>query len=247
MVDQLSFTVALERAVLNNQGSGGIGTFSEKLLHRTLKYYFEADEKNHEIEFLGSVADIKNENGIIEIQTGSFSKLVPKLERFLECAKVTVVYPIIENKTICRINTETGESKPPRKSAKKGRVSNALAEISMIRRFIPNDNLEILVVMVDVSETRMLYRKKKIGRKHTDKLNCIPTRINSIIKLNSVDDYRQLVPEGLSNQFTSQEFEKASGLRGIGAHGSLSLLMQLGILKRERHGRDPYIYSLNNS
>ena len=82
----------------------GIGTYGEKLLHRTLKYYFEPNSDFHEVAFNGSVADIKNGEGIIEIQTRSFEKLVPKLERFLCCSHVTVVYPIIERKRICRMD-----------------------------------------------------------------------------------------------------------------------------------------------
>lgn len=244
MVDEVSFSVAKDRAIVKDAEGSGIGTLGEKLLHRTLKYYLEPDESKHEIGCFGSVADIRNEDGIIEIQTRSFSKLIPKLERFLDKERVTVVYPVIENKRICRINTETGESLPPRKSSKRGRPSDALAEISMIRRFIPNGNLRILVVMVDVTETRMLNGKMQVGRKKTAKINCIPTKLNGVIQLDSPEDYRQLLPYGLPESFTSAEFERHSGLRDIGAHGALMLLMQLGILTREKKGRDPYQYSL---
>lgn len=240
--NELSFSLALNRAVTESGEANGIGTYSEKLLHRTLKYYFEPDESKHEVACFGSVADICNEQGIIEIQTRSFNKLIPKLERFLPNTKVTIVFPVIENKKICRINTETGERLPEKKSPKRGRIFDSLAEISMIRRFIPNDNLTILVVMVDVTETRMLNGKIKVGRKQTNKINSIPTAINSITKFSSIEDYRPLWPDELNDGFTAADFERCTKLSGIAAHSSLMLFLDLGILRRERKGREAYQY-----
>ena len=151
----LSFSEAIDRATVG-YGSGGIGTFSEKILHRTIKFYFEPDEANHEVEYQGAVIDILGDQGIIEIQTRSFNKLAQKLEKFLPENNVTVVYPIIETRKICRVDTLTGERRPPRKSPKKGRASDALLELGRIRKFIPDKNLTVVIVFVDVIETRML-------------------------------------------------------------------------------------------
>ena len=244
-IDPIAFAIAVNRAVAIEAQSSGIGTLGEKMLHRTLKYYLEPDENNHEIPYLGSIADIKNEEGIIEIQTRSFNKLIPKLERFLPEKRVTIVYPIIQNKTICRIDTETGESLSPKKSSKKGKPSDALGELSMIRRFIPYDNLTILIALLDATETRMLNGKICVGRKKTSKINCVPTSINSFIQLNEPDDYRLLLPSILPDSFTAQEFERYSGLRTVNSHGALMLLMELGILSRVRKGREAYVYSVN--
>lgn len=242
MLEKISFSDAIEKASVSEATRGGIGTYGEKMLHRTLKFYFEPDESKHEITCFGSVADIRNDDGIIEVQTRSFNKLVPKLERFLPLEKVTVVCPIIESKRICRIDIESGESLPPRKSAKRGKAIHALSELSMIRRFIPHDNLTVLVMLVNVDETRLLSGKIRVGRKLTSKINCIPTSLGSVMELKSIDDYRLLLPPDMPESFTSLEFEKISGLRGIGAHGALMLLLQLGILIRERKGNRAYMY-----
>ena len=117
----------------------------------------------------------------------------------------------------------------------------------MIRRFIPDERLSILIVMVDVTETRMLNGKRRIGRKRTAKINCIPDSVNSVIMLTSPEDYLALVPKGLSDGFTADEFERISGLHGIGAHGALMLLLQLSILRRERRGREHYRYYFDNN
>ena len=244
MINQEQFQIAIERATLG-ENTVGIGSLGEKKLHRTMKYYFEPDESFHEIEFLGSVADIKNEEGIIEIQTRSFNKLVPKLERFLPDNNVTVIYPIIEEKTICRINTDTGESLPPKKSPKKGKASDALAEIAQIRRFIPSDNLRIKLVFVDAVETRMLNGTRRVGRRKTQKIDCIPTAINSIIELYMPRDFLSLIPDNLPEKFTAAEFEKTTQLRRIKSHNSLMLLTELGVVTREKCGGRAYIYMIN--
>lgn len=242
MLDMSLFPAARDKAIATSDGQGGIGTYGERLVHKSLKYFLEPDDDNHEVAIYGSVADIRNEKGIFEIQTRSFNKLLPKLERFLLEERVTVVCPIIENKYIVRTDTETGESTPPRRSPKRGRPSDALAEISMIRRFIPNDNLTVLVMMLDADEIRMMKGRTRIGRKTTSKINTIPISLNSIIELKTAADYRALLPDGLSDGFTQLEFESISGLRRISAHGALMLLLQLGIITRERQGREAYKY-----
>ena len=240
----LSFSEAIDRATLGYV-SGGIGTFSEKILHRTLKFYFESDEVNHEVEYQGVVVDILGNSGIVEIQTRSFNKLAQKLEKFLPENNVTVVYPIIENKKICRVDTLTGESYPPRKSRKKGRATDALLELGRIRKFIPDENLTVVIVFVDAIETRMLEGKVKVGRKRTEKLDCIPTSLNSMLILRERRDYFALLPEGLPPEFSSADFERISRIKGIDAHGALMLLLQIGILSREKVGR-AYLYTVNN-
>ncbi len=247
MLDRLSFSEAIKRASEAESAQGGIGTYGEKMLHRTLKFFFEPDDSKHEVAFLGAVADIKNDDGVIEIQTRSFDKLLSKLELFLPEERVTVVCPIIEKKRIFRIDSESGNICPPSKSSKIGRPSHALAELSMIRRFVPNENLTVIVVLLDADETRLLSGKLRVGRKRTSKINCIPTSLSSVIELRSGDDYRRLLPTDMPSSFSSAEFEKLSGLSGRKAHAALMLLLQLGILTRERRGSAGFTYTLTDN
>lgn len=244
MENKISFSDAIDRASANRD-SVGIGTYSEKMLHKTLKFYFEPDESKHEIPYCGMVADILNESGVIEIQTRSLGRLLPKLELFLKEGKVTVVYPIIERKYISRVDTETGESFAPRKSSKTGKLVDALPEIAAIRKFIPDSRLTVLVVLVDVIETRMLNGRIKVGRKRTQKLSCQPISLNCVVRLNKLEDYIAIIPTDLPDEFTAAEFEKKTKLKGIDSHASLMLLLKLGILSREKRGTNAYIYSKN--
>ena len=100
----------------------GIGTLAERALHRILKLAYEPNEECHEKKIFGSVADIQNERGIIEIQTRAFEKMCPKLAKFLPYYHVTLVYPIARTKRLHWIDPETKEIAPPRKSPKCGKI-----------------------------------------------------------------------------------------------------------------------------
>ena len=103
------FTAAKERIIGKNRERNGIGTLSEKTVHAVLKNYYAPDETQHEIPVEGCVADIFNGKEIIEIQTRSFDRMRPKLERFLPLYPVTIVYPIPYCKHVFWIDEETGE------------------------------------------------------------------------------------------------------------------------------------------
>ena len=114
------FTAAKERIIGKNRERNGIGTLSEKTVHAVLKNYYAPDETQHEIPVEGCVADIFNGKEIIEIQTRSFDRMRPKLERFLPLYPVTIVYPIPYCKHVFWIDEETGEISGGRKSPLKG-------------------------------------------------------------------------------------------------------------------------------
>ena len=128
-MDEQSFAAALGEVVGAERERNGIGTLSEKTLHAVLKRCFEPDKDAREIKIGRYIADIVGENGIIEIQTRSLDRLRPKLGAFLECAPVTVVYPIARVKRLCWVDTETGETTKPRKSPKTGSAYDAFPEL----------------------------------------------------------------------------------------------------------------------
>ena len=82
MLDEGRLISAISR-VTGTEEKNGIGTLSEKPLHKILKYYFEPDESKHEIKVFDSVADVFDGNEIFEIQTGGFLPLVKKLKKTL--------------------------------------------------------------------------------------------------------------------------------------------------------------------
>ena len=153
-MDKLSFMRAQAAVLGEGIERAGIGTLSERALHRILKLAAEPNEEFHEKKILGSVADIANAHGIIEIQTRAFERLVPKLSKFLAEHSVEVLYPIARQKRLHWINPETGEISPPRKSPKMGKPSDAFFELYKIRAFLGHENFAVRLVLLDMEEYR---------------------------------------------------------------------------------------------
>ena len=107
-MDRQAFARAAAKAA-DGAADGGIGTRNESPLHAALKLYFEPRRAFHEVPVDGYIVDIKNEAGIIEIQTRNFLKLKRKLAALLEHHTVTLVYPVAAVKWVLWIDPDTGE------------------------------------------------------------------------------------------------------------------------------------------
>ena len=80
--DPERFIETKEAVLASERERNGIGTLGEKSLHLILKSYYEPLYALHEQKLGRYVADILNEDGVIEIQTRSLSAMRKKLEAF---------------------------------------------------------------------------------------------------------------------------------------------------------------------
>lgn len=238
MIDNERFLNALSRVTGEEAGRGGIGTLSERSLHRTLKYYFEPDSKYHEVEHLGSVADIKSGEGITEIQTGSFRNLCPKLERFLKEDDVTVVYPLVVKKKVKWLDKETGELTDSGRELRGKVLQDCGKELFAISRYIGNPKLTVKVVMLSASDYRYLDGYDKTRKKRATKINTLPEALLSELVLKDKADYLALLPEGLDDSFSAKDFTAKSKSRSRYSYYTLRLLLELGLLERFLDGRE---------
>lgn len=133
----------------------GIGTLGEKTLHAVLKEYY-SHGMDTEVEIGKYVADIADGNHIIEIQTGSFTPLRPKLIEYLKDYSVTVVYPIPYKKRVAWIDTETGDITAGHKSPKSGTSADAFLELYRIRDYLIDPNFNLILAFVNLTEYRYL-------------------------------------------------------------------------------------------
>ena len=240
-----AFTRARIRALEENgEGYQGIGRLSEKTMHRMLKLYYEPNESCHEIECFGSVADVKNENGIIEIQRASLAYLIPKLESFLPHSPVTVVHPIVAKKRVKHLNTETGEITSSGRTVKGKTPFDSAFEIYKIRRFIGNEGFTLILLLLDCDEYKIPNPKARRGRGGEARLESIPTDLIAEYILCEPTDYLALLPNELADGFTADEFKKSVKSRSRYAYYYLRLLVDLGLMTREKQGAK-YLYSRN--
>lgn len=242
-IDKQRFCEALCRVMAEDTLSGGIGTLGEKSLHKTVKYYLEPDDNYHEIDYLGCVADIMKDGEITEVQTGSFAPLVTKFSRFLPKCKVTLVHPLVAEKTVRKWDDTLGEFSHPRKSPRRKTHFDLGYELYKISRFIPNDNLTVRILYLECEE----YKRSVKAKRHNSfsKLECIPRGIIGTLEFKTREDYRVFIPDGLGDEFTAKEYYKAIKSRSRYDYYCLRLLMHLGLIERIGKDKNAYIYKKN--
>ena len=243
-IDVERFSAARLAVLSESVSDCGVGTLAEKTLHKILKYYFEPNPECREVPFRGIIADIKNGEGITEIQTKCLDRLVPKLERLLREERVTVVYPVIYEKSIAWLDKATGAITPPRRSPRRGRPSDALPELSHLLCFIDRPGFSVRLVFFNAEEFKCLDGYGKDRKRRASRIERIPTAIVGITELKCARDYRQLLPKELSDGFTAKEFNKATALRGRRAYFALKFLISLGIIERGENVGRAFTYNI---
>ncbi|MDR3552093.1 MAG: hypothetical protein P4L75_03115 [Clostridia bacterium] len=242
MDKSLFYTTAL--AVMDGErAAGGIGTLGEKTLHAILKRYFEPDVSKHEIKVGRYVADIRNDAGITEIQTRQFGVMRKKLEYFLQENTVTVVYPVAQVKWLTWMNTKTGETAEKRRSPKAGRPQEIFAELYRIRPLLLSDNLHFCIVMLEMQELRHFDGMSRGRRKNPERCDRYPSELCGEIEINGPGDYRQLIPAGLPQPFTSRDFGAACGIPRSLAQTALNVLSFTGTVRRTGKKGNAFLYT----
>lgn len=230
-MDKARFEEICDAWLVSEREKIGIGTQSEKSLHAILKRYFEPNETKHEVKVGTHIADIAREGEIIEIQTRDLYRLAPKLSTFLVENRVTVVHPIVVKKRLFWLDKETGECKSARKSNKCGKEVDLLPELYGLRTFLHHPNFRVCVILLDVNEYRALDGYGKDRKKRATKLDRIPSALLDEIYLESPEDYRRFLPEGLPSAFTSEDYRKTAGCALWIAQRALNILSNMGLIR----------------
>lgn len=223
----------------------------EKALHSALKFYYEPDASFHEKEAFGFVADIRNEDGVTEIQTKNLFAMRRKLEVYLKQVPVTLVHPVIRERRLIYLDPETGELSRPRLSPKKGRVEDAFSELVHILGVLGDPGLVIVIPLVDAEEYRIRAagKKRRRGGNADLKYELLPTRLAEETVLAVPSDALRLLTPALIEKaggagFTIKETAQELKLDYRTASAMCASLCAMGALRRERQGRE-YRHFLN--
>lgn len=211
--DPEQFLKTKEAVLAAERERNGIGTLGEKSLHRILKNYYEPLSALHEQKLGRYVADILNEDGVIEIQTRSLSAMRKKLEAFLEVTHVTVVHPVVHHKWLSWLDPATGETTKPRKSPKTGTFYDAFWELGGIPELLTHPNLTVCLVLLDMEELRFLDGWGNGGKRGASRCDRFPRALLSELYLSSQADFAALLPPSLPDAFTRRELATAAGVR----------------------------------
>lgn len=241
-IDERRFEAAREKIIGRDRERQGIGTLSEKTVHAVLKNYYAPDGDMQEIPIGNYVADIFTGKEIIEIQTRSFNVMRRKLETFLQCYPVTIVYPIPHEKWISWIDEESGEASPKRKSPKRGNPYQAFIELYKIRPFLKNENLKFRLALIDMEEYRLLNGWSRDKKKGSERYDRLPTRFVEEVCIERREDYMQFIPFDLAEPFTTKDFAKSAKIPAKLAGTVLLILNDLKVVERVGKQGNRYLY-----
>ena len=246
-MDRIRFLDAC--AAARSREKNGIGTLSEKTVHAVLKNYFEPFSDSHERKIGPYVADIIGENGIIEIQTGSFWRLGRKLKEFLEYCPVTVVYPCYAVKNIVKFDPETGKRISSRRSPQKEDRYSVFAELEGITEFLAHANFRLCIMMMEIDELRCDPEKAPSGQKKKRRKNSlavydrIPVSLSEELLIDSPEGWRAFLPEKIPEEFTTADLA-AAGMDIGTARLVMNVFFKAGFAERIGKKGNAFIYEL---
>lgn len=215
-----------------------INTYAESRLHKTLKNLYAADSQGMvEQEVAGKICDIVTRDGsIIEIQTGSLSKLHGKLGLLLPHYKVKVVYPLVVRKTI-ETRKKDGVLVSRRKSPKKQCLLDMFSELTALFPYLLDKNFILEVLEVSVIEHRIkedapvqLVNKSRRFKRDWYKEDKSLEVIHATHQFASAQDYLALLPQELPETFTIKE--ASSMLKGRNVPRMLWVLRKMGLVEQ---------------
>lgn len=190
---------------------------NESSLHNTLKTYY-AIQSNGQTEYKlhNHIYDIYTENNqAIEIQTQNLVKLLPKILDTLEKGiKVKLVHTVVVTKTITLFNKEN-EKISKRKSPKKGCIYDLFSELTGIYHILLRENFTLEVLLIDITEQRIRteepVQSKNNRRRFKRNWNKTNKHLDQIIKtitFNKKEDYLNLLPKNLPEEFCAKDINK---------------------------------------
>lgn len=222
----------------------GIGTLAEKTLHNILKNYYSNGEDYQEIPINEFVADIYMDGHIIEIQTGNFNKLRRKLDSFLPEYKVTIVYPLVNTRYLTYIDKDTGTMSPKRKSTRKDTYYTAFKELYKIKMYLNHPNLSLKLVMLEADEYKLESGNSRSKRRRAEKYDIVPRELIDEMNITRPEDFIQLIPVELEDEFTAKDFSKAAKIHISYGQLILNIFNYLGIVNRVGKSGNSYIYEV---
>ncbi len=235
--------LCLEDRIMRGSDADGIGTYNEKRLHRIIKRYVTENAECYEVKIGKNIADVFFDGEITEIQTSSFRPLGNKIAGYLEstgCA-VTVICPLIAEKTVIKADKQTGEIFSAKKSPKHERVTDIFPRMFYLKEYADNPRLNIVLLYVSAEEYRYSerVRYRKTGAYDND---LRPVELIGSTVLCGIEDYKKIMSEILDGkEATTEELAKLLRLKGRKLSLAVSFLLHIGAIKRRKYGKR-YIY-----
>ena len=131
-----------------------------------------------------------------------------------------------------------------RKSPRHFTEYDAFYELYKIKSYLKNPNLSINLVLMDMEEYKLLNGWSYDKKRGSTRYDRVPVGIRRIVKFDRIEDYMQLVPADLKEDFTVKDFAMAAGVSVEASRYTLNILNYLEIVKRTGRVKNGYVYNV---
>jgi hypothetical protein len=191
--------------------SSGIGVLREGPLHAAVKDLLARPGDRAEVKVGRFVIDLVRADGeLVEIQTGSFAPLGPKLDALLDGYRVRIVHPVAAERRIVRVDTDGVVLSTRRSPLRSGPVAvfDRLVSFPSVLAH-PNLVLEVLLCREDhirgPGPVRVRRRTRDPGERRL-------VEVLGSVELRSPRDALGLLPtDGLGDVFSTREVAQCAG------------------------------------
>jgi hypothetical protein len=208
-----------------------IATLREGPLHAALKSWYAEPGDREEVAVDGRQIDLVRGALLIEIQTGSFAALRPKLAALTRTHAVRVVHPIPVEKWIVRVKGANRRVLGRRRSPARGRIEDAFHQLVSLPALLADPRFSLEIVLTQEEEVRRYERGRAWRRKGWV---VVERRLVGIVGRHPIagpDDLRPLLPRDLPRDFTTADLATRLGVARSLAQKMAYCLRHLGVVE----------------
>ncbi len=215
-------------------------------LHAALKAMLAAPGDRLEVPVGRFVIDLVRADGeLVEVQTGGFGPLGPKLDALLDEHRMRVVHPVAAERRIVRVDGH-GQVISVRRSPKRGIALDIFDRLVSLPSLLTHPNLTLEVLLLREDHVRAPSPVRSARRRRTaDPGERRLVEVLERVELAGPEDLSGLLPELPAEPFTTRDLAASIPCRLLLAQRIVYCLRAAGVLEPAgRRGRAPLYRSL---
>ncbi|HEV2999693.1 MAG TPA: hypothetical protein VGW75_03050 [Solirubrobacteraceae bacterium] len=189
----------------------GIGVLREGPLHAALKELLAGPRDRAEVRVGRFVVDLVRADGeLVEVQTGAFGRLVPKLDELLDTHRVRIVHPLAAERRIVRVDPH-GEVLSTRRSPRRESPIAIFDRLVAIPSLLAHPNLVVELLLCREDHVRApAPAPRRAGRYRRDPGERRLGAVLGRVELREPRDALALLPLP-DGPFTNRDLAEAAG------------------------------------
>jgi len=216
-----------------------IGVLREGPLHAAIKAALAQPGDRMEVPVGRFVIDLVRADGeLVEVQTGGFTPLGPKLDALLDDHRIRIVYPVAAQRRIIRVSAD-GELTTARRSPRRAGLMEVFDKLVAFPSLLTHPHLTLEVLLLSEDHVRA-DRPVRTGRRTRDPGERRLVEVLDRVELSGPDDILRSLPALPPGPFSTREFASIVGCNVLLAQRALYCLRMIGIVEAAgRRGRTP--------